>query len=145
MATTKPRITITFEQDTYEAVKEFASLTGMPMSKVVSEMTDQSVASLVSTSALLRRAKDAPKAVLEAIGREFDEAASVLVERSSLLDTDYQEVLDGLDDLVESGASAEVSAPPYVNKGVRSGVVNRGDSNGGGSVVSGHFAGRNRK
>lgn len=134
MPTTKPRITITFSHDTYEAIKEFSSLTGMSMSKVVSEMTDQTASSLRSTSALLLRAQNAPKEVMESILNDFEETASLLVELSSKAD-------QRKDSFMRSGDSQ----PPYINKGVRSPDSNVKPSNNNGLVVKGNFTGKDSK
>lgn len=134
MPTTKPRITITFSQDTYEAVKEFSSLTGMSMSKVISEMTDQTANSLRSTSALLLRAQNAPKEVMQSILKDFEETASALVELSNKADQRK-----------DSFVCSDDSQPPYINKGVRSPDSKSKPSASKGSVVSGHFSGKGAK
>lgn len=142
MATNKPRITITFEQDTYDAVKEFAALTGMSMSRVVSEMTDQSRGSLVSTSVLLRRAKNAPAEVLASIAEDFENAASILAGASSGASSDYEDMLGNMGSKIDGADDAQ---PPYINKGVRSNSKIHNISNGGASGVSGHYSGEASK
>lgn len=129
MATSKPRITITLSQETYDAVKEFSDITEMSMSRVISEMTDQTASSLRATSALMLKAKNAPQEVLSAIAKDFDKAASDLTELADSATKRKDEILDTF--------SFE---PPYINKGVRSQEDRVKARSNKGSVVSGRFS-----
>lgn len=134
MPTLKPRVTITFDQETYDAVKEFSALTGMSFSKTVSDMTSQSNEALRRTSALLKKAKNASAEVLQQIGEDMQKGADDITSLHDKAVSDLGQVLDSMD-----------SQPPYINKGVRSNSKLRNISKHGASVVSGHFSGKTSK
>lgn len=105
MATTKPRITITLEDDVYETVKGMAEAQGCSMSAVVSE--------------LLTAVNPAQKRILRAV-----QSAAALTERERAktvagLERAEQQITMALEPLFELvdcvGASPQ---PPHSNTGV---------------------------
>jgi uncharacterized protein (DUF1778 family) len=76
MPTTKPRITITLDEDTHELFKAFAAAQGRSMSSVISEMLKEVSPPIARTLSLLLVAKDAPKQVLDDLTSTFEAAAN---------------------------------------------------------------------
>ena len=63
MATTKPRIQVTLNENTYATIKRLAKLQGQSMSKVVGDVMESIHPPLMRTVALIDAANDAPDKV----------------------------------------------------------------------------------
>lgn len=105
MATTKPRITVTLEDDVYETVKGMAEAQGCSMSAVVSE--------------LLTAVNPAQKRVLKAVQRAASLTAKQREKTVQQLERAEQQISLALEPLMglldEAGAAPQ---PPHSNTGV---------------------------
>lgn len=90
MPTLKPRVTITMEPFTHEAISRLASLQGRTRGAVIAELLDSIAPSLTRTVALLEAAMEAPeqiKAGLRGVVESLqDELSSVAGDASAQLD-----------------------------------------------------------
>ena len=78
MATTKPRITITLNQRTYEVIKAIGELGGQPMSAFVSEMLDSALPTLERMAATFQAVKTAQTAERGKFLSSLDRAQAAL-------------------------------------------------------------------
>lgn len=105
MATTKPRITVTLENDVYETVKGMAEAQGCSMSAVVSE--------------LLIAVNPAQKRVLKAVQRAAAMTASERAKTVERLERAEQQLSMALEPVLglldDAGAAPQ---PPHSNTGV---------------------------
>lgn len=103
MATTKPRITVTFEPRTYEVLSRFSRAGGQSMSQVVADIIQLAVPSFERVVVVMERAAAAPQEVRDGMRQAIEKADQTLVPR----------LLESLDqsDMFLSGLGAEVAPP----------------------------------
>lgn len=94
MATKKPRLTITLDEDTYWVMKQFADLQGRSMSSVVNEILTEVSPSVARVGSYLARARELENGLMRGIADDL-EAASY--ELGSYFDTsDIRDIAFGI-------------------------------------------------
>jgi hypothetical protein len=79
MPTDKPRITITMERDTYEAIHSFASVSGESMSSIVTQYLDLVAPSIRRVTRILRAASRAPVEARAGLLKSLERAERTMV------------------------------------------------------------------
>lgn len=112
MATSKPRITITMEQQHYDVVQRLAKLQGKPMSKVVTELLTEIVPVLAKVADSLAIAVNAHANVkqkmvqaAEQAEQDFQPLMAQAIDQFDLFASQLAAVVEG-----ESAAAAPVAA-----------------------------------
>lgn len=80
MATTKKRITISLDDQTYYLFKEFARIQKRPIATVITELLDQLTPPLQRTVSMLLAAENAPQQLLDELAFSFNQIAAELNE-----------------------------------------------------------------
>lgn len=110
MPTDKPRITVTLEPETYALLRDYASATGQPMARFVSELLDQVRPSMARTLSLILAARAAPQELKDDLTDLFE---GVEVEVRETLGDSVAQLDLILEELQKRGAE-----PPSCNTGV---------------------------
>ena len=111
MATTKPRITITLNQRTYEVIKAIGELGGQPMSAFVSEMLDSALPTLERMAATFQAVKTAQTAERGKFLSSLDRAQAALEPAVMEAVGQFDLFLATVEDAVADGGRDEGAAP----------------------------------
>lgn len=97
MATNKPRITITLDQDIYDLLKSISSVSGQPMSGIVSEFLDGArpvFKSMSDTFLKIKAAKDfEKKAFIDALEDSERVLSPIAIQSFELFDSSLKKGL----------------------------------------------------
>ena len=111
MATTKPRITITLNQRTYEVLKTIGKLGDQPMSAFVSEMLDSALPTLERMAATFQAIKNAQTTERGKFLESMDRAQAVLEPAVMEAVGQFDLFLATVEDAVADGGRDEGAAP----------------------------------
>lgn len=102
MATNKPRITITLDQDIYDLLKSISSISGQPMSGIVSEFLDGArpvFKSMSDTFVKIKEAKDfEKKAFIDALEDSEKVLSPIAIQALGVFDSSLKKGLGGFDE-----------------------------------------------
>lgn len=91
MATKKPRLTITLNDDTYSIIKAFADVQNRSMSSVINEVLTEVSPSIARVASMLFRAQSLNDSMMRSIADDLEEASFSL--RSHFNDESIDEVI----------------------------------------------------
>lgn len=114
MPTTKPRITVSLNQNTYDVISSLAALQGTSKAYVVGDIIESISGALGRTVALLEAAASAPLEVKQGLADSIESIHGDLVAACGDSTARLEDVFDGF---------AESGQPPLSNTGVRSSGV----------------------
>lgn len=80
MPTVKPRLMITFEPQTYEAIRELARVQKMPMGRIVRELMTEATPTLIDMLEALRLVKESPKRALALMAESSGRAVTEMMQ-----------------------------------------------------------------
>lgn len=140
MATTKPRVNVTLEQNDYDVLKRLSELSGTSMSRQIAELVETVIPVLVQMADNFEKLKLADEAIKSRLRKSADDGLRIAEKMQqdalnfhSEFSDEFRAVLDGVIGLVggeeiagneRAGGSRRVvscdSRPPYNNMGVRS-------------------------
>lgn len=113
MATNKPRIQVTLDQEAYDALKTFSGLTGGSMSAIVSSLVTANVKTFDGLGKVIALAQSLDAGARAALAGGMSDIESGVLSSLSDLTT----VMEGI------GVAASEATPFPINKGVRSSNV----------------------
>jgi hypothetical protein len=120
MATKKPRVQVTLNENTHEVIRRFAELQNKTKSAVIGEFLDSIVPPLSRTVALLDAAHAAPsdvkKGLVDYVQSAHDELMNIVSEANSEVDELVQ-------NFTKNGAPVEGGQPPLVTRGSGKGKI----------------------
>lgn len=128
MPTIKPRINITLDQETYDLIKGYSSLTKTSMSSLVAEMLTSAAPSLRSLLSVLTMAQNMQKDAIQSFLAPVQEIGEFAIQSQELVETSLQSLEQPSRVTVPGGTVGGVSGaakgvnPLAINKGVRSTV-----------------------
>ena len=87
MPTKKPRLTVTFDPDTYQAIKSFSAVQDRSMGAVINELLTETTPALRRVTSFLTRAKGMNGSLVESIAGDLESAAADMEALESNVDS----------------------------------------------------------
>lgn len=128
MATTKPRITVTLNQDQYQVLQTISAASGQSMSGVLVEFIQAALPTFERMAATFVRAKQAVQVDRARVTQALDEAQAALEPLALAAIDQFDLFANALDGAIAPAASPRAAQAAAPDRGRKAPLTNRGDT-----------------